>query len=167
MKKLSLREKVFIFLQHCAPQHLISRIAGSFADCRIVWIKNLLIKQFIKHFNVNMEEAENQDYRSYATFNEFFTRPLQPSARPYNADTNIILSPADGMISENGQINNRTLIQAKGQDFDLGALLGGDDTLTSTFSNGQFVTIYLSPKDYHRVHMSTNGKLLKNYLYTW
>lgn len=158
---MTLTNKLFVLLQHCIPQHLISRIVGYLADTRIVWLKNFLIKHFINHFNVNMEEAENSDYRSYATFNEFFTRPLQPGARPLDQTPGEILSPCDGMISEIGDINSHSLIQAKGKSFSLRGLLGGSNELSNTFANGKFATIYLSPKDYHRVHMPFKGSLIK------
>ncbi len=106
-----------------------------------------------------MEEAANSDPFSYACFNEFFTRALRPAARPIDPDEAVVLSPADGVVSQLGQIDCGRLVQAKGRDFSLQALLGGDDKRAEPFQGGVFATVYLSPKDYHRVHMPIAGIL--------
>jgi len=154
-------DKLFILFQHCVPQHMISRLAGHLAECRTPWVKNFLIERFISAFNVDMSEAENSDYTSYANFNAFFTRPLKPDARSLDNSDNAIISPADGAISEIGHIELQTLLQAKGKTYTLKQLLGGNEALASELGEGKFATIYLSPKDYHRVHMPLDGKLLK------
>ncbi|MEH6634882.1 MAG: archaetidylserine decarboxylase [Halioglobus sp.] len=151
-------DKLFIFFQHIVPQHLLSRCTGWLADLRQpVGLKNWVIRQFISHFDVNMDEAEQSDPERYANFNEFFTRPLRDGARPI-ADADIVC-PADGAISQMGTIESGLLFQAKGRYFSAADLLGGDEVRAALFNGGQFTTIYLSPKDYHRVHMPLAGRL--------
>ena len=154
----SLKNKAFIVFQHVAPQHLLSRTAGWFADCEIENVKNFLIKNFINYFNVNMTEAAEPDYKKYQSFNKFFTRALAEGARPL-ADGNCVLSPADGAISQLGRIQEGRILQAKGQHYSALELLAGNKTLADHFTNGAFTTIYLSPRDYHRVHAPISGTL--------
>ena len=151
-------DSLFIFFQHIVPQHWLSRLTGWLAEVRNpVWLKNFVITWFVKQFEVNMAEAEQPDPTAYANFNEFFTRPLQEGARPIaQAD---IVCPADGAISQLGAIEEGRIFQAKGQHFSTRELLGGDEERAATFQDGQFATIYLSPRDYHRVHMPLAGKL--------
>jgi phosphatidylserine decarboxylase len=152
-------EKIFILLQTIVPQHLLSRCTGALADFHHpAWLKNWLIRQFIKVFKVDMSEAAEPDYTSYACFNDFFTRPLREGARPLAAAD--ILCPADGAISQLGSITDGQLLQAKGRYFSTEDLLGGDAGRAASFNGGQFATIYLSPKDYHRVHMPVAGRLI-------
>jgi len=151
-------EILFILFQHIVPQHLLSRCTGWLAELRQpIWLKNWVIRRFIRHFNVNMAEAAQPDPQRYANFNDFFTRALQDGARPI-ADADIVC-PADGAISQVGAIHDGFLFQAKGRYFSTAALLGGDQVRAAQFADGQFVTIYLSPKDYHRVHMPLAGRL--------
>ncbi len=151
-------DTIFILFQHLVPQHLLSRCTGWLAGLRHpLWLKNWVIRQFIRHFNVNMAEAEEPDPQRYASFNEFFTRPLQAGARPI-AEADIVC-PADGAVSQMGAIQEGLLFQAKGRYFSAEELLGGDRQRAALFSGGQFATIYLSPKDYHRVHMPLAGRL--------
>jgi phosphatidylserine decarboxylase len=151
-------DSLFIFFQHIVPQHLLSRITGWLAEVRHpVWLKDFVIGRFVDHFEVDMSEAAEPDPRAYANFNEFFTRPLQQDARPI-ADADIVC-PADGAISQLGTIEEGRIFQAKGRFFSTRELLGGDDARAELFRDGQFATIYLSPKDYHRVHMPLAGKL--------
>lgn len=160
MPELSFLDRLFVFLQHIVPQHWLSRLIGMLADSKVKPVKNFLIKQFIDQFNVNMSEAENPDPKSYASFNEFFVRPLKSDIRTVDTASDAFCSPADGAISEFGEIKNDKLIQAKGYNFDLLSLVGDDPALAEPFSGGNFATIYLSPKDYHRVHMPFKGKLI-------
>lgn len=153
------KNRAFALLQECVPQHLISRLAGKLADCKIGWIKNSFIKLFAKQYQVDMSEALVEDLESYASFNAFFTRALKASARPISPDPSKIVSPADGAISQLGNIEHGRIFQAKGHDFTLGALLAGNESLANEFADGTFATIYLSPKDYHRVHMPVDGRL--------
>ena len=150
---------LFIFLQYIAPQHLISRIIGKIASSDIPWIKNVFISRFIDKYNVNMHEAKVSDWREYTSFNDFFHRELRDDARDIDETQESIVSPADGAFSQLGAIKNGRIFQAKGQTFSAAELLGGDESLASEFADGEFATIYLSPKDYHRVHMPITGTL--------
>ena len=151
-------ESLFILFQHIVPQHLLSRLTGWLAELRHpIWLKNTVIEQFVKYFEVDMEEAEQPDPRAYANFNEFFTRSLREDARPL-ADADIVC-PADGAISQIGAIDEGRIFQAKGQYFSTRELLGGDEERAALFEDGNFTTIYLSPRDYHRVHMPVAGQL--------
>ncbi|MDA8789944.1 archaetidylserine decarboxylase, partial [Pseudomonadales bacterium] len=158
---MSILDRLFILLQHCMPQQLLSRLTGLLADIETQWIKNFLIKTFIAQYKVDMSEAQYADAAQYTSFNEFFTRSLKSGLRPVDPAVSSIVSPADGVVSEAGLIDKTTLLQAKGQHYDLQMLLGGDAVLAKPFENGSFATIYLSPKDYHRVHMPAQGTLLK------
>lgn len=156
-----LKIRLFIFLQYCLPQHTLSRITGWLADSEITWLKAGLIKLFASNFPINIAEASPADYEKYKSFNHFFTRPLQPGARIIDENPNTIVSPADGAISEIGSIQQQQLLQAKGRQYTLTELLAGDEEAVSDFTDGVFSTIYLSPKDYHRVHMPIDGKLIR------
>ena len=151
-------DTIFIFFQRIVPQHLLSRCTGWLARLqRPRWLKDWAIRTFIAHYRVNMEEAAEPDPRSYAHFNAFFTRALRSGARPLEqAD---ILCPADGTISQLGAVVQDRIFQAKGRTYDTWELLGGDAVRAATFRDGQFVTIYLAPRDYHRVHMPVAGRL--------
>lgn len=153
------RDKLFVLLQYAVPQHLLSRSVGLLAECDIPAVKNTLIQQFIAHFGVNMAEAAEPDYRQYRHFNDFFTRALATGARPLASAA--VISPADGAVSQAGCIEQGRIFQAKGQSYSTLELLGGDATLASLFDGGQFATVYLSPRDYHRVHMPVSGTLLR------
>ncbi len=149
----------FVALQRLAPQHGLSRLGAKLADSRHPGVKNALIRQFIRTYKVNMDEAASESLEDYACFNDFFTRALKPNARPLASDANSIASPADGTISQLGRISTGNIFQAKGKSFSVEALLGGRDADSKRFHNGQFITIYLSPSDYHRVHMPVAGTL--------
>ena len=152
------RNTVFILLQKLVPQHGLSRVVGKLATSRFAPLKNRLIAKFIKHFRVNMNESLIEDYRQFEHFNAFFTRALKPDARPI-CQGDKIACPADGNISAFGAIAADTLLQAKHHKYTLSALLGGNQTMAKTYLNGRFMTVYLSPKDYHRVHMPLDGVL--------
>lgn len=154
-----MRTTLFILFQHIVPQQLLSRLAGKLAECRWPPLKNLLISRFIRHFQVNMQEAEQTDPTQFPCFNDFFTRALKPGLRPFSQQVGAIGSPADGAISQIGKIDEGRLLQAKGRSYGLTTLLGGDTKLAEQFIGGEFTTIYLSPKDYHRVHMPISGTL--------
>ncbi|MDC8803565.1 archaetidylserine decarboxylase [Halomonas pacifica] len=148
--------KLFALIQYPLPHHLLSRLVGRLAETRIGWLKQLLIKAFIRRFRVDMSEARDSDPGAYACFNDFFTRPLREGARPIESG---LVSPADGTLSQFGETHHGTLIQAKGQAFSITSLLGGDMHRAAPFRQGSFATIYLSPRDYHRVHMPLTGTL--------
>ncbi len=151
-------ESIFIFIQHIVPQQLLSRCTGWLARlCRPVWLKNRAIGAFVRHFRVDMSEAEEPDVRAYPCFNAFFTRALKEGARPIApAD---VVCPADGTVSQLGTISEGLIFQAKGRYYSTEALLGGDAARAARFARGMFATIYLSPRDYHRVHMPLDGTL--------
>lgn len=155
------KSKLFSLLQYVIPQHLLSRLTGRLAECRIAWVKNQLIKTFVKRFNVDMSEALQEDPTAYANFNDFFTRELKPDVREILADPTRLVSPADGAISELGLLQHGQLLQAKGINYSLTRLLGGNLEKAQPFMGGSFATIYLSPRDYHRVHMPLQGRLLE------
>lgn len=154
-----MKDKLFIALQYIIPQHLLSRMAGWLGETSISWIKNPFTNWFVQQYGVNMSEAAIEDPTAYESFNAFFTRALKEDARPIDGESNSIVSPADGAISQLGDIKNGRIFQAKGQDFSLTELLGGDIDIAKPFMGGKFATVYLSPKDYHRVHMPLSGKL--------
>jgi phosphatidylserine decarboxylase len=149
----------FILLQHLLPHHLISRLVGRLAASKTPWIKNTFITWFVKRYQPDMREAEHLDPTLYASFNAFFTRALRDGARPIAEGANSIVSPADGVLSAFGDIQNDSIFQAKGKTFSLTALLGGDAARAAPFKGGRFATVYLSPRDYHRVHNPAGGTL--------
>lgn len=149
----------FIIFQYLLPQHLLSRLVGKLAETKTPWLKDLLISRFIKQYQVDMSEAADSEPRNYTNFNAFFTRALNDGARPICEDDNTIACPADGAISQIGNISGGRIFQAKGQDYSLLTLLGGDREAAGLFDNGSFATVYLSPRDYHRVHMPMAGTL--------
>ena len=152
-------EKLFGLLQLILPHHLLSRLVGALARSETPWIKTTFINLFRKQFQIDLKEAQIEDADQFASFNAFFTRALKDGARPICAETSAIVSPADGAISQLGRIRGSDVMQAKGQYFSLYELVGGDSELASEFINGSFATVYLSPRDYHRVHMPLSGTL--------
>jgi phosphatidylserine decarboxylase len=146
------------FLFHLFPHHIVSRFTFWLTRLRTP-LKNPAIQIFIRAFNVDMNESEHPTAESYATFNEFFTRKLKPGARSIDAKQNTITCPADGRISQIGQYKDGHLLQAKGQNFSISQLLGGDNNYGTLCQYGSFATIYLSPRNYHRVHMPFDGEL--------
>lgn len=151
-------DRLFILLQYLVPQHLLSRAVGLLARCRLRWVSQPFIRWFIHRYHVDMTEAATPDPSQYADFIAFFTRPLKAGARPIEGDESTVVCPADGQVSQLGDIHDRQLLQAKGRTFTLEALLG-DRTAAEPFRNGWFATVYLSPRDYHRVHMPLGGAL--------
>jgi len=149
---LSLRERLFVALQYLLPQHLLSRALGTVASSRLQPLKDFLIRRFIAAFAVDMSEAAEPDPGAYEHFNAFFTRALRPGARRVDSAAQAIVSPADGVVSQVGAIEDGRIFQAKGHWFGTSELLA-DTTDARLFEAGSFVTIYLSPRDYHRVHM--------------
>ena len=154
-----MRDRLFIIMQYLLPQHLLSRLAGCIADCTWPWLKNAFIGWFVKRYQVDMSEARVEEPTAYACFNDFFTRALKDGARPLDQATDSVLCPADGAISQLGAIEHGRIFQAKGQSFSTLELLGGNPEHAALFQGGQFATVYLSPRDYHRVHMPLGGTL--------
>lgn len=147
--------------QNLIPQHLLSRLLGKLANAKLGWLTHWAIQKFIAHYSVNMQEAKISNVRQFKTFNDFFTRELKADARTLSSDPTVMISPVDGCVSACGKIKKDQLLQAKGAYFSLQDLLGGDAALASVFEDGQFLTAYLAPKDYHRFHMPISGKLKK------
>ncbi len=154
----SLAVRLLTWPQYLLPQRLLTALAWRLSNIRASWFKNPLIAVFANLYGVNLEEAARQNPTDYRCFNDFFTRELRPDARPLAPDAHVLISPCDGAISQLGRINGRTLIQAKGIDYRVEQLLGVEDW-ASSFENGRFITIYLAPNDYHRVHMPIDGRL--------
>ena len=150
----------FILLQHALPHHPLSRSVGKLASSETPWLRDLLIRRFIAAYEVDMDEAARQ-VGEFRSFNDFFTRELKPGVRPLADAECHVLSPADGAVSQIGRIEGGRIIQAKGRDFTAAQLLGGDEAAARRFEAGSFATIYLSPRDYHRVHMPARGELVR------
>lgn len=145
--------------QYLFPKRALTIFAGKIAGARAGILTTRLIRWFVGRYAVNMAEAANPDIGSYQSFNEFFTRSLREGARPI-ADANYV-SPVDGAISQIGEIDGDQIFQAKGHHYSTAALLGGDAVLAAKFHDGSFATLYLSPKDYHRIHMPCDGRLTR------
>ena len=152
-------DKIKVGLQYWIPQHGLTRLVGKLASAKAGRLTTAVIRWFIKQYKVNMDEALHSDPKHFNTFNEFFVRELKPGVRPVIEDEDVLTHPADGCVSQFGYMNNGKLIQAKGHDFSAQELLGGDAELAKEFIDGDFATIYLSPSDYHRVHMPCAGTL--------
>jgi phosphatidylserine decarboxylase len=147
-------------LQYALPHRLISRLIYYVTRVRWSPFKNLFIRQFARSFKVDWSEAERADASLYVHFNDFFTRALKADARPLDPDLSVLLCPADGAISQCGDITQGRILQAKGMHYSAAELLA-DDELATHFENGSFATVYLSPRDYHRLHMPIRGRLLR------
>lgn len=156
--------KIKLSLQYILPKLWLTRLAGWGASKQAGWLTKLVIDLFVRFYKVDMKEAQKPDTASYRTFNDFFVRPLREDARPLNTDPNTLVMPADGVISQLGRIEEDKILQAKGHDYSLEALLAGNYQMADLFRNGSFVTTYLSPRDYHRVHMPCNG-ILREMIY--
>ncbi len=151
---------VFTTLQQLVPQQKLSKVAGRLAASRHPYVKRTFIRGFAKAYNISLDEYERQSLNAYESFNDFFTRELKEDARTIDTTANGIVSPADGIISQLGQIKDHKMLQAKGRHYDVGQLLA-DSEDGSYFADGSFATIYLAPSNYHRVHMPFTGTLTK------
>ena len=151
--------KLKIILQYLLPKHAISLLAGKLADAKTPWFKNLFIKRFAKAYAIDMSLAIEPELTNYESFNHFFTRSIDMETRPINSDSNALCCPVDGAISQFGELDAGQIIQAKGHQYSALELLGGDPELAEYFQQGKFCTIYLAPKDYHRIHMPCDGQL--------
>ncbi|MDC1319614.1 archaetidylserine decarboxylase [Litorivicinus sp.] len=154
---MNLTQNVNTLIQQILPAHPLSRLAGKLALCENQQIKNFLIQKFIKHFNVSMDEVSDVSLDAYPHFNAFFTRALKQGARPMAGEGHIA-SPADGTIFGLGELSSNARLEAKGHKFSLAELLGTEE-YDQTYKDGEFLTIYLSPRDYHRVHCPMKGEL--------
>jgi phosphatidylserine decarboxylase len=152
-------DRLAVLPQYLLPKQALTLLAGRVASARGGSLTTALIRWFVGRYGVNMGEAADADIAHYTSFNEFFTRALKPGARPLaGAD---LLCPVDGAISQFGPVDGGRIFQAKGHDYTASALLGGDAALAAHFHGGHFATLYLSPKDYHRIHMPCAGRLLR------
>ncbi|BAO30861.1 archaetidylserine decarboxylase [Sulfuritalea hydrogenivorans] len=152
-------DRLAVLLQYLLPKQALTALAGRFAAARAGGLTTNVIRWFVGRYGVNMSEAAEPDISSYASFNEFFTRPLKPDARPLAAAD--FICPVDGAISQFGAIERDRIFQAKGHSYSTTALVGGDAVLAAQFQDGSFATLYLSPRDYHRIHMPCDGRLLR------
>lgn len=154
----TLADRLFALVLAVLPHHLLSRAMYAVTRCRWAPFKNLLIRWAIGHYGIDMSEAVEPDGERYASFNEFFTRRLKAEARPVDGEPGSVVSPVDAEVSESGIADEGVLVQAKGRYFTLEELLG-DAALAEMFSGGAYATLYLSPRDYHRIHMPLDGTL--------
>jgi phosphatidylserine decarboxylase len=152
-------DRLAVLPQYLLPKQALTALAGKFAGAKAGRLTTAFIGWFVGRYGVDMSEAANPEIASYQSFNEFFTRPLKENARPLAAAD--FLCPVDGAISQFGAIERDQIFQAKGHRYSTTALLGGDRELAAQFENGSFATLYLSPRDYHRIHMPCDGKLLR------
>ncbi len=152
-------DRMAVLPQYLLPKQALTLLAGEISRARGGALTTKLIRWFIDRYRVNMAEAANPDPAAYATFNDFFTRALAPGARPL-AQAGLV-SPVDGAISQLGAIDGDAILQAKGHTYTVQAMVGGDADLARPFLSGHFATLYLSPKDYHRIHMPCDGTLVR------
>lgn len=152
-------KRLYVTLQFLLPHHLLSRLVGVIAQSRWKSLKRALIRAFIRTYRVDMSQARIEDPEGYASFTEFFVRELKQGARPMDADPTVLVSPCDGTLSQIGEMNAATLVQAKGLDYSTEELLGAH-TVAAELEGGLYATIYLAPGDYHRVHTPAEGKLI-------
>jgi len=154
----SLGERLRYLPHYLLPQRLLTALTYRVTRVRIPWFKDALIRGFSRHFRVDLDEALEPNPRAYPDFNAFFTRALKPAARPIDDQGGLVL-PADGCISQIGRISDGRIVQAKGMDYSVAELLGGSEADAAAFAGGGFATVYLSPRDYHRVHAPFGGRL--------
>ena len=161
MNKFTYWQRAKVAFQYIMPQLYLTQLAGWFAQQKWGAVTHFVIKVFAKKYNVDMSEAKKENFSDYESFNQFFIRELKDDARKINENPTALCLPADGRVSQIGHIDDERLLQAKGHFFSLSDLLAGDEELVNTFKNGEFATIYLSPRDYHRVHMPCDATLRK------
>ncbi|SSY83690.1 Phosphatidylserine decarboxylase proenzyme [Aggregatibacter actinomycetemcomitans] len=161
MNKSTYWQRLKVAFQYVMPQLYLTQLAGWFAKQKWGAVTHFVIKLFAKKYNVDMSEAKKENFSDYESFNQFFIRELKDGARKINENSTALCLPADGRVSQIGHIDDELLLQAKGHFFSLSDLLAGDEELVNTFKNGEFATIYLSPRDYHRVHMPCDATLRK------
>ena len=161
MNKFTYWQRAKVAFQYIMPQLYLTQLAGWFAQQKWGAVTHFVIKVFAKKYNVDMSEAKKENFSDYESFNQFFIRELKDDARKINENPTALCLPADGRVSQIGHIDDERLLQAKGHFFSLSDLLAGDEELVNTFKNGEFATIYLSPRDYHRVHMPCDATLCK------
>jgi phosphatidylserine decarboxylase len=159
LQEIALSDRLAVLPQYALPKRALTSLAGWIASARMGSVTTSVIRRFVARYNVNMAEAANPDIASYGSFNDFFTRALKDGARPLS-DADLIC-PVDGAISQFGRIDIDQVFQAKGHSYSTTALVGGDATAAARYDNGHFATLYLSPRDYHRIHMPCAGDLTR------
>lgn len=156
-----MKNELFVALQRITPQHLLSRCAGLLASSEVPLVKNTFIRLFHDAYQPDMRQALEEDPLKYRSFNAFFSRAIKPDARPIDPDPAAIVSPSDGFVSQVGDIDEGRIFQAKGHEYSVQELLACDSATAFQFHDGRFMTIYLTPSDYHRVHMPFAGTLIR------
>ena len=154
-----MRARLFVAMQYLLPQHFLSRQVQRLTRMRVKPLKNALIGSFVRHFRPDMSDAADPEPHDYPSFNAFFTRSLRPGSRPSDPDPRALVSPVDGTVSQIGRLDGLRLLQAKGHDYSLEALLGGASDWARRFAGGSFATLYLAPYNYHRIHMPAAAAL--------
>ena len=154
-----MRDRLAVLPQYLLPKQALTRLAGAIAAAEAGPTTTALIRHFIRRYGVDMDEAADPDPAAYPSFNAFFTRALKPGVRPVASAR--LVCPVDGAVSQFGALAGDQILRAKGHAYSVAALVGGDGALASTFHGGHFATLYLSPKDYHRIHMPCEGRLLR------
>ena len=152
-------DRLAVLPQYLYPKRALTVLAGKLAAAQAGAMTTATIRRFVDHYGVDMSEAAEPDIARYASFNDFFTRALRPGARPFAGSE--LICPVDGAISQFGAMDSLHILQAKGHHYTAAALVGGDEALAGTFEHGSFATLYLSPRDYHRVHMPCDGRLVR------
>jgi phosphatidylserine decarboxylase len=155
-------DRGFAALQYILPKRALSRLIYAVARSEAHWIRNTFLRIFLNGYRINMAEAVQPDPFAYRSFNDFFTRALRPGVRPIASETDIVVSPVDGTLSQCGEIEGDLLIQAKGHRYSLQELLAGDAEATAAYRGGSFACIYLAPYNYHRIHMPYAGNVRDN-----
>lgn len=156
---LRLKDRIFVLFQYLLPQKLLTRVLGWLADREAGWLTEAVIRAFVSHYQVDLSEAKEPDPSAYPTFNAFFTRALRPGARPLAEGDDVLVSPSDSRVSQAGPLDDLELVQAKGHRYSLEALVAGHGAWIERYRGGSFATLYLSPRDYHRVHTPASGEL--------
>jgi phosphatidylserine decarboxylase len=157
---MSFSDKLKIFFQYILPKHSVSLMAGKLADVKTAWFKNFFITRFARAYQIDMSNAVEPELTNYACFNDFFTRAIHLNSRPIDNNSTSFCSPVDGAMSQFGKVESGKIIQAKNHHYSTLELLGGLPEQAKYFENGEFCTIYLAPKDYHRIHMPCDGQLI-------
>jgi phosphatidylserine decarboxylase len=155
-------DRLFAALQHVLPKQLLSRLIYSVARSEAAWVRNTFLRIFLRNYRLEMSEAAEPDPYAYRSFNHFFTRALRPDARPIASDPAVVVSPVDGTVSQCGELQQDSILQAKGRYYSVVELLGGDEQAASAYRNGSFACIYLAPYNYHRIHMPCEATVRGN-----
>lgn len=155
-------DRLFAALQYLLPKHALSRAIYRLARSERPWVRNAFLRIFLNGYDVNMAEAVQPDPFAYRSFNDFFTRALRSDARPIAADPSLIVSPVDGTVSQIGEIEDGSILQAKGHRYSLRELLAGEEEALAAYRNGSFACIYLAPYNYHRIHVPYAGRIKGN-----